>query len=113
MPITNVPDWQMSEALNHAEIMHEMQTLTMFGWSFEMRRDEEQSAFVFTAKYPHFFKSRKFIESDVFFDWAAHRMVQRIYKVMNEYAWQYPKYNEYLKEKDYLHKWNQMMERDE
>jgi hypothetical protein len=87
------------ESLDYENMVQEIGLLTFLGWKITIQRNESLSTYEVVANYKHFFKSRKFIEQDPFYDYAIDRMIKRIYQVMEEYKWQYPKYKEYLHEK--------------
>jgi hypothetical protein len=104
MTLSNVP-LSNEKALNHQAILNDIGLLIFLGWKFEFHRDEKNNVYEVVALYKHFFKSRRFIEQDPFYDWALHRTVKRIYEVMEEYKWQYPKYEEYLREAEWMKSW--------
>ena len=88
------------EAIDYDELIVEIGLLTFLGWKFTFSHNPYTNVFEVIANYKHFFRSRKFIEQDTFYDWALYRMIQRVYAVMREYQWQYPKYKKYLEEKE-------------
>lgn len=87
------------EALDYVEMVQEIGLLAYLGWKITVLRNEVMDCYEVVGEYKHFFKSRKFIEQDPFYDYAISKMIKRIYKVMEEYKWQYPKYKTYLDEK--------------